>query len=164
MPNIVTNKLRIDNAKNFKDKISLTSENSLYVFLSKPSPWSGDGTVPVPLDYSLDITKTWDEMVSLKRILPADIAHVVKRINWDKYTTYDAYDNLDTELFTKSFYVVNSEFNVYKCIHNNNGEQSLVEPTGISLDIVTLSDGYRWKYMYSIGIGDRLKFLTNKWR
>jgi hypothetical protein len=163
MPNIVTNKLRIDNAKNFKDKISLTSENSLYVFLSKPSPWSGDGTVPDPKDYSLDLTKTWDEMVSLKRILPADIAHVVKRINWEKYQTYAEYNNLDTELFTKSFYIVNSEFNVYKCIHNNNDQQSLIEPTGISLDIVTLSDGYRWKYMYSIGIGDRLKFLTNKW-
>ena len=163
MPNIVTNKLRIDNAKNFKNGVSLTSGNSLYLFLSKPSPWSGDGTVPDPKDYSLDTAKTWDEMVSLKRIIPSDIAHVVKRIDWAKYTTYAAYDNLDPDLFNKSFYVINSEFNVYKCIHNSNDEQSLIEPTGNSLDIVTLSDGYRWKYMYSIGIGDRLKFLTNKW-
>ena len=163
MPNIVTNKLRIDNAKNFKNGVSLTSGNSLYLFLSKPSPWSGDETVPEPMDYSLDTAKTWDEMVSLKRIVPTDIAHVVRRINWEKYTIYAAYDNLDPNLFSKSFYVVNSEFNVYKCIHNNNDEKSLIEPTGISLDIVTLSDGYRWKYMYSIGIGDRLKFLTSNW-
>ena len=163
MPNIVTNKLRIDNAKNFKNAISVTSGNSLYLFLSKPSPWSDDNTAPDPQDYSLDLAKIWDEMVSLKRILPSDIAHVVKRIDWVKYTTYAAYNNLDTELFTKSFYVINSEFNVYKCIYNNEDQQSLIEPTGISLDIITLSDGYRWKYMYSIGIGDRLKFLTNKW-
>ena len=163
MPNIVTNKLRIDNAKNFKNEVSLTSGNSLYLFLSKPSPWSDGDTAPDPLDYSLDTARTWDEMVSLKRIVPTDIAHVVKRINWEKFATYAAYDNLDPDLFSKSFYVINSEFNVYKCIHNNNEQQSLIEPTGISLDIVTLSDGYRWKYMYSIGIGDRLKFLTNKW-
>jgi len=163
MPNIVTNKLRIDNAKNFKKEVSLTSGNSLYLFLSKPSPWSDDDTVPNPLDYSLDTARTWDEMVSLKRIVPTDIAHVVKRINWEKFTTYAAYDNLDSDLFSKSFYVINSEFNVYKCIHNNNDQQSIIEPTSNSLDIVTLSDGYRWKYMYSIGIGDRLKFLTNKW-
>ena len=123
MPNIVTNKLRIDNAKNFKNGVSLTSGNSLYLFLSKPSPWSGDGTVPDPKDYSLDTAKTWDEMVSLKRIIPSDIAHVVKRIDWAKYTTYAAYDNLDPDLFNKSFYVINSEFNVYKCIHNSNDEQ-----------------------------------------
>lgn len=163
MPNIVTNKLKIDNAKNFKNGVSLTSGNSLYLFLSKPSPWSGDGTVPEPMDYSLDTAKTWDEMVSLKRIIPTDIAHVVKRIDWAKYKSYAAYDNLDPDLFTKPFYVINSEFNVYKCIYNNNENESLVEPTGNSLDIITLSDGYRWKYMYSIGIGDRLKFLTNKW-
>jgi len=163
MPNIVTNKLRIDNAKNFKNEVSLTSGNSLYLFLSKPSPWSEGDTAPQPLDYSLDIARTWDEMVSLKRIVPTDIAHVVKRINWEKSATYAAYDNLDPDLFSKSFYVINSEFNVYKCIHNNNEQQSLIEPTGKNLDIVTLSDGYRWKYMYSIGIGDRLKFLTNKW-
>ena len=163
MPNIVTNKLRIDNAKNFKNEVSLTSGNSLYLFLSKPSPWSDDDTVPNPLDYSLDTARTWDEMISLKRIVPLDIAHVVKRINWEKFTTYAAYDNLDPDLFSKSFYVINSEFNVYKCIHNNNDRQSIIEPTSNSLDIVTLSDGYRWKYMYSIGIGDRLKFLTNRW-
>ena len=163
MPNIVTNKLRIDNAKNFKNEVSLTSGNSLYLFLSKPSPWSDDNTAPVPLDYSLDAARTWDEMISLKRIVPSDIAHVVKRINWEKFATYAAYDNLDPDLFSKPFYVINSEFDVYKCIHNNNEQQSLIEPTGSNLDIVTLSDGYRWKYMYSIGIGDRLKFLTNKW-
>ena len=163
MPNIVTNKLRIDNAKNFKNEVSLTSDNSLYLFLSKPSPWPDDNTVPVPLDYSLDSARAWDEMISLKRIIPSDIAHVVKRINWEKFATYAAYDNLDPDLFSKAFYVINSEFNVYKCIHNNNEQQSLIEPTGSNLDIVTLSDGYRWKYMYSIGIGDRLKFLTNKW-
>jgi len=163
MPNIVTNKIRIDNAKNFKNSLSVTSGNSLYLFLSKPSPWDDDNSVPVPIDYSIDTTKTWDEMVSLKRIIPSDIAHVVKRINWEKFTKYSSYDNLDTDLFNRSFYVINSEFNVYKCIHNNNDQVSLIEPTGNSLDIVTLSDGYRWKYMYSIGIGDRLKFLTNKW-
>jgi len=87
MPNIVTNKLKIDNAKNFKNEVSLASGNSLYLFLSKLSPWSANDTAPVPLDYSIDSARAWDEMISLKRIVPSDIAHVVKRITWEKFAT-----------------------------------------------------------------------------
>ena len=162
MPKIITSKLKIDNAKNFIDRFNDTN-NTLYFFLGKPSAWP-DETTPLPLnDYSYDNGKVWDEMVSLKRVLPTSIANVVRRINWGKNTVYSPYDDQDIDLFSKEFYVLNSENNVYKCISNFSGSMSLVEPTGTSKDITTLSDGYRWKYLYSIGIGDSLKFLTSKW-
>lgn len=163
MPNIVTNQLKINNSKNFIDSISLSSGNSLYMFLGKPNPWSDEDTAPSPKDTLENTAKIWDEMVSLKRILPTDIVHVVKRIDWTSGTLYDEYDSADEDLFSKSFYVMNSEFNVYKCISNNNGSPSLVEPTGRSLDITTLADNYRWKYLYDIPTGTKLKFLTNNW-
>ena len=163
MPNIVTNQLKINNSKNFIDSISLSSGNSLYMFLARPNDWADNTNIPIPIDSQENITKIWDEMISLKRILPENIIHVVERINWTYGTTYEEYNNKDENLYNKSFYVLTSELNVYKCISNNNGASSIVEPTGRSLDIITLSDNYRWKFLYNITTGYRLKFLTNNW-
>jgi hypothetical protein len=164
MSNIVTKQLKINNSKNFIDNLSISSGNSLYMFLAKPNAWQGnDSDVPVPKDNQETTTKIWDEMVSLKRILPDSIINVVRRIDWNYDTVYAEFDNADENLFDKSFYLLNSEFNVYKCISNNNGSKSKIEPTGRSRDIITLSDNYRWKYLYNISTGNRLKFLTNNW-
>lgn len=58
------------------------------------------------------------------------------------------------------FYVMTDEFNVYKCLDNNNNSPSTVKPTGTQIEPIVLSDGYVWKYMYNVPIGLRNKFLT----
>lgn len=63
-------------------------------------------------------------------------------------------------LETAEFYCVTDDYNVYKCIFNNNNKPSSVRPTGTSEQIITLSDGYKWKYMYTIPLSLRNKFLT----
>ncbi len=60
-----------------------------------------------------------------------------------------------------NFYVVTDEYNVYKCLDNNNNSASTYKPVGTTVDPVTLPDGYMWKYMYSIPIALRNKFLTD---
>jgi hypothetical protein len=60
------------------------------------------------------------------------------------------------------FYVVTDDFNVYKCIDNNNGAQSIEKPTGTSVETITTQDGYVWKFMYQIPINLRNKFLTEQ--
>jgi hypothetical protein len=162
MPNIVTNKLRINNAKNFLDSISLSGGNSLYMFLSKPNAWQDD-TVPDPLDIKETYSKIWDEMISLKRILPTNISNVVRRIDWEFEGVYAEYDHDDNNLMSKNFYVLNSNFDVYKCIDNANGSVSRIMPSGKNFNIITLSDGYKWKFLYSISTGDQIKFLTKYW-
>lgn len=59
------------------------------------------------------------------------------------------------------FYVVTDEFNVYKCLDNNNGARSTVKPTTSVLDPIKLTDGYIWKFMYNIPINLRNKFVTD---
>ena len=74
-----------------------------------------------------------------------------------------------TKLYDADFYVVNSSYQVYKCIYNGtspsdpNGKPSTVEPTGTSTSIITTADGYRWKYMYTIPVGQVLKFFSNEY-
>jgi hypothetical protein len=60
-----------------------------------------------------------------------------------------------------NFYVLTDEFNVYKCLDNNNNAQSTFKPVGTTVDPVTMPDGYIWKYLYSIPIALRNKFFTD---
>jgi len=66
-------------------------------------------------------------------------------------------------------YVMNTNFNVYKCLFNNKTEAgvpqpSTTEPTAVSTAAgapAALADGYVWKYMYSVSASDALKFVTS---
>lgn len=162
MPNIVTNQIKISNSKNFVEKLSDT-DTTLYVFLGKPSPWNTENNPPALLDSYENAAYIWDNILGLKKILANDVKNVVKRINWENEEIYDQYDDQDINLFSKRFYVINREFDVYKCISNNGGSLSTVEPAGKNLNIFTTADGYRWKYLYTVSTADQLKFLTKNW-
>ena len=72
-----------------------------------------------------------------------------------------------TKLYDSDFYVVNSQYQVYKCIYNGTSPRiqmvNLVQlsSTGTSTSIITTGDGYRWKYMYTIPVASVLKFFSN---
>lgn len=68
-----------------------------------------------------------------------------------------------------TFYVRNSRDQVFKCLFNNSRANSTIEPT-IDLDgqlpenpFILTSDGYKWKYMYTIPAGLKQRFFTNRW-
>ena len=70
-----------------------------------------------------------------------------------------------TSLYNANFYVMNSDFRVYECIYNgalpsNSGAGviSLEEPTHTDLQPRLESDGYVWKYLYTIKPSDIIKF------
>lgn len=72
-------------------------------------------------------------------------------------------------LFANNFYVRNSRDQVFKCLFNNSGTNSTIEPT-IDIDgqlpenaFITTGDGYKWKYMYTIPPGLKQKFFTDTW-
>lgn len=61
------------------------------------------------------------------------------------------------------FYVITDEFNVYKCLDNNNEAQSTYKPVGTTVDPVIMPDGYQWKFLYNVPIALRNKFLTESY-
>lgn len=61
------------------------------------------------------------------------------------------------------FYVITDEFNVYKCLDNNNNAISQFKPLGTTVDPVTFPDGYMWKFLYNVPIALRTKFLTDEY-
>jgi hypothetical protein len=65
-----------------------------------------------------------------------------------------------TNLFDSNFFVMNSSFAVYKVIENDGATASTVEPTSTSNSIFETSDGYRWKFMYSLTSSETLNFMS----
>jgi hypothetical protein len=59
-----------------------------------------------------------------------------------------------------NYYVLTEDFNVYKCLDNNNNARSTAKPLGTSTSPITAADGYVWKFMYNVPINLRSKFLS----
>ena len=137
------------------------SSNLYYFALSKHTPWTDENYPDTAINTSQYIKQYHREMILGKRIHASDVANLVDRHFWNSGSTYAQYDDTDPNLFSKEFYVVNGSENVYKCLYNNNGGQSIVEPTTISTNKFQTADGYIWKYMYSIGTANNTKFSTS---
>lgn len=112
-------------------------------------------------------TQAYDDMLYAKRITENDVRLMVPKYTWTTGTTYAQYDNTDPNLYQMQFFVVVddiTEYNVYKCLYNNGGTPSTVPPSrnGNTSDIypLILSDGYIWKYMYTITKLDYDRFNT----
>ena len=183
MAAIVTNKFRINNAEQFVESFSETAATTYYLFIGRAHSWATDADVqgnsinegtdaspPTPND---DITSefyNYDDMLGAKLITSSDVSHCIPRRNWTTGTTYDMYEhNISssnaansgaTNLFDSSFVVMNSSYAVYKVIENDGATASTVEPTSTSNSIFETSDGYRWKYMYSLTSAETLNFMS----
>lgn len=70
--------------------------------------------------------------------------------------------------YLNKFYVRNTFDQVFKCLFNNNNNISFVMPTTSvsgqlpSNPYITTSDGYKWKYMYTIPAGLKQRFFTSE--
>lgn len=108
----------------------------------------------------------YKDMVFGKKLANSDVKIMVPRYNWTSNTVYTPYRG-NTDLTACSFYtVVNavSSFHVFKCLDNDGGAPSTVPPnfndTGADDEFYSTSDGYVWKYMYTIDKTTFEKFAT----
>ena len=181
MSAIITDQIRILNAKNFVAGVS-TSANSYYAFIGLPNPTAyqsdWDSNPPAPVDNFDNMNDYHDTMLAVKRVTSTDVKQIVPKLNWNSGTTYDYYrhdysisnappNSGGTSLYTANYFVVNSDFRVYICLQNGttpetpDGKPSLDEPTFTDLEPRTpgtSGDGYIWKYLYSIKPADLIKF------
>ena len=170
MAAIITEKFRLHNAKEFKQSAT-ESGNAMYMFIGRPLSWTDDNNPPTPVDSLNDEYDAYANMVALKKVSSTDVSHAIIRRDWTNGTAYDEYRHNYTSsntatsgattLWASTFYVVTSDYNVYKVISNNGGANSTVMPAGTSTSIITTADGYKWKFMYSISASDVIKFVTS---
>ena len=165
MAAIVSSKFRVLNANNFKRDVA---EQSVYVSVGKSDAWSNSlsnttDSIPfTPNDHFDDIGEARQQMLGMKKISSGDISHIVPRHTWTSGNSYYAWDSADANIFDKAFYVITSEFKVYKCIVAGSGA-STIQPTQTLTNPTAESDGYTWKYMYTVSVADSEKFLTTSY-
>ena len=181
MAAIITDQIRILNAKNFVSGVS-SSSNAYYSFIGLPNPtdyqsdWNS--SPPAPKDNFREENDYWDTMVALKKINASDVRQVIPKRTWTSGTTNDMYRHDysvtntasvsgATNLYSAFYYVMNSDFRIYVCLQNGtdpnnpNGKPSLDEPTFTDLEprsAGSSGDGYIWKYLYTIKPTEVVKF------
>jgi hypothetical protein len=148
---------------------------TLYAFLSRIDPWSDDTNPPAPTEDQQYLKSVYANMFVAKQIYTSNISPVLPRRDWATGTVYDYYqDNVD--MFATdvngfpllAFYVRNIYDQVFKCLWNSNGAPSTVQPYfqpgNYGTDnIFEGSDGYKWKYMYTIDAGSKQQFMDSNW-
>ena len=153
---------------------------TLYAFLAKVDPWADDVNPPMPTQDVRSLKKLFKNMFAAKHITVNDISPVIERKDWSSGTVYDYYDD-SVDMFAtdnngyllKSFYIRNRYDQVFKCLWNNNGSPSTVEPyfqpgvyntNNVFQDMLgDGGDGYKWKYIYTIDSGLKLIFQDPSW-
>lgn len=152
-------------AEQFKESVSEPSPNTnIYLTYGRVGAWSNESSPDSVTTSDYTIIDTWNNMIGGKRVTGSDIRHVIPRYTWTANTKYVAYDHRDYNLLNTQFYVITSTKDVYKCIANNYSANSTVEPSAVSSNTTTqTSDGYIWKYMYSISDSDLLRFGTSSY-
>lgn len=151
---------RQSNADQFVSGFSDPSRR-VYFFIGRSYPWQDDTNPPAFSDsVAVSSYSIWNDILGMKLATSTDLSRCVARHDWRASQVFDQYDDLDTSLASKSYYVLTEDFNVYICLSNNSGATSTVKPAGTSTSIIETADGYRWKYLYTIGASDALKFLS----
>lgn len=145
----------------------------MYAFLGQVTPWPS--FPPIPTEDQHYIKQTFKNIFVVKLIESSQICPVIQRFDWVANTTFDYYqDTVDmfatdqNGFLLLQFYVKNRYDQVFKCLWNNNGNPSTIEPffqpgTYSTNNIFEGADGYKWKYMYTIDIGSKRTFMDATW-
>lgn len=165
MASVYSKDLQVYTAEAFKHDIANT-ETNIYLTIGRISSWPNDAAPPQTNTSVTVFNEIFKNMIGAKLITGNDVYHVIPRIDWAANTSYAAYDHCtcSLQLFDYpniKFYIVTSDWNVYKCLSNNNGAVSTVMPTStLTTGTITTADNYIWKYMYTISPAEQLKFTT----
>ena len=182
MSAIITDQIRILNAKNFISNVGVSAYYS-FIALPNPSDYQSDWDInpPSPKDNFDQENDYWDTMVALKKINSSDVRQVITKKFWSSGTIYDYYRHDysrsnpakisgATNLYSSTYYVINQDYQVYICLQNGTnpdtpkGRPSLDEPMFTDLEprsAGSSGDGYIWKYLYTIKPSEVIKFETS---
>ena len=160
--------------------------------------YGNEELAPVPIDNQKEKYDIYDDLIAAKRITTKYARSVIRRYNWNPTPNgnpkfdmwkpdYSATTNGfqtgkltatgASSLYEGKFYVMNSDYEVFKCLYNGEssayptGRDATYEPTttpgagqgtystGIYKEPANTGE-YIWKYMYTVTTDDVLKFVS----
>lgn len=167
---LIPNTYRYNSAKNFVDSFNKAGVdgNHYYVFAGNHQEYVGADISTINDDVNDTYVDAYRNMIFGKLAQPQDASLMVRRVEWASDTVYDMYDDQDIGLYGKNFFVATTDgsyYYIFKCLNNNNGGPSTVEPALYSVGddglFISPADSYVWKYMYSVGVSTFNKFSND---
>jgi hypothetical protein len=142
-----------------------SSSSNYYVAFGKYFEWPDDNNPPAAnasvKESQINVNK---DLLFGKKLNTDNIAYIAKRKTWTSGTVYAYFDHNDPELYNKDYYVINSNNRVYKCLFNNYGVASTVEPNlTVNNGDFNTADGYKWKYLFTVNSAKRKLFSTDEY-
>lgn len=171
MTNLLTKHYKKYLSNQVIESVSETSNTELYLFLGEHVDRTTN-VIPTPVDDIREVyVDAYRNMICGKRLGESDLSLMVRNVPYTSGKAFAMYDDNDSTLFTKDFFcVVNAgaNYHIYKCLDNNMGANSTVEPnfshiSGANTSVYQTSDGYRWKYLYTLSSTVYDKFSTTNY-
>lgn len=171
MGTLVTQAFRTHSAQQFVESFSDPANTIYFTAAHRSLPFVNDSIPPQPnTSVQSEYYNLYDNMIFAKNINPGDVVHMIKNEIWTTGTVYSMYDNEVSNLYLTNFFVVSPEgtnYHIFKCLNNNGGMPSTVQPllsaTSAADIFYQTSDGYQWKYMFSVTSVEYNKFATTDW-
>lgn len=115
---------------------------------------------------------SYRKMIAGKRLSNNNVYPMTRRYRWESDRTFSMYDDVNANLYNEAFFVTveggaEEDVHVYKCLFNNNDGLTSEEPEISTViengdEYFETSDGYQWKYMYTIPTSIFRDFKTQK--
>ena len=146
----------------------LADSNEYYIAIAKSDPWNETDTVPTEVNSESEVREFRNNMLAIKKLV--DFSFVTHRNNWDSGETYRSItDAVDLDTITN--YVVKTDNNsVYVCVEQGRDDVGLPVASQVNPQLVgtgtkskRTSDGYVWKYAYTISGVNGEKYLSNEY-
>lgn len=162
MAAIITDKLKKQVLESIITDID-SSDNNYYIGVGRSEVWNVSDTAPTPENTLREIRNLGFSLQSMKTV--ADKSFVVPRYNWSSGSIYSGFNDDQAGHPNQAYYVITDENHVYICLQpgrNAAGASviSTVKPTGTAAGAFKTSDGYVWKFLYSLGALTVSKFLA----
>lgn len=139
------------------------SGGKYYIGFSRSEYWDSADTAPTPVASVEEERKFRQSLQAMKKV--DAWSFVVPRSNWVTGTTYAQYDDTQVGYPSPNYYVMNDNHHVYICYRtgrddDGNTVASTIQPTGSNNEAFETSDGYVWKFIYTISALNANQFLS----
>lgn len=171
MTAIITDAIKKQFAQQLFDQMAGTnigdSDNYYYIAVGRSQQWQpsvNTDVPPTPVNTDREQRLFRYSMQSIKAV--ESFSFVVPLFDWSANTVYSAFNDNVSGQPSQSYYVRTADNNVYLCVRNGkntNGvpQVSTVRPDHTDTSLPIETDGYVWKYLYTISTSDANKFLTS---
>lgn len=173
MTAIITDKIKRSFLQQIFDEATGTklgdSDNYFYISIGRSQEWDPDNNLDDPISPEVDEREERKFRYGAMSVKAVEaFSFVVPVKEWSASTQYAQYNDSQIGQPAISYYVRTVDNNVYVCIRNGKDaagsvQLSTVKPDHTDTSLPIETDGYIWKYLYTISTADTNFFVTSNY-